>query len=349
MSRFLIVLAAVAPSLLMLSYGIAKARGSWRSEAMWHAFFVGALSALAAVGIELVLAGVVKLGHPSPVANAALTAIFVAAIPEEGIKFVALILLAERHVEVRRLQDIIVLGVAVSLGFATVENFWYVAEAGKWQEVAVLRAVAAVPAHGILGLLMGALLAAARLHPARDPTRIILALLVPVVCHAAYDFPAIAIEEGATRGPFTAAWFLAVVCSSILAIVLCDRFWPKRPRLTKLRVATWARSKRLTCSLSAACCRCSSGRCWPERFFTPRALNTPWRWSCSVFYRSHWESMRSSVACIASASATSNCSIPGSARRKRASCRRGKRNRHAYSTRAQPSGVRRSWGRKRLL
>src|SRR5580692_2315114 len=118
MSRYLIVLAAVAPSLLMLSYAIAKTRGSWRSEAMWHAFFVGALSALAAVGIELVLAGVVKLGHPGLVANAALTAIFVAAIPEEGIKFVALILLAERHVEVRRLQDIIVLGVAVSLGVA---------------------------------------------------------------------------------------------------------------------------------------------------------------------------------------------------------------------------------------
>jgi RsiW-degrading membrane proteinase PrsW (M82 family) len=227
MSRFLIVLAAVAPSLLMLSYAIAKTRGSWRSEAMWHAFFVGALSALAAVGVELVLGGIVKLGHPSPVANAALSAIFVAAIPEEGIKFVVLILLAERHVEVRRLQDIIMLGGAVSLGFATVENFSYVAEAGKWQEVAAVRAMAAIPGHGIFGLLMGALLAAARLHPGRDPTRIILALLVPVVCHAAYDFPAIAVEEGAAWGPFTAAWLLVVVCSSILAIVLCNRVLTK--------------------------------------------------------------------------------------------------------------------------
>ena len=204
MSRFLIVLAAVAPSLLMLSYAIAKTRGSWRSEAMWHAFFVGALSALAAVGIEFVLAGIVKLGHPSLVANAASTAIFVAAIPEEGIKFVVLILLAERHVEVRRLQDIIVLGVAVSLGFATVENFCYVAEPGKWQEVAAVRAVAAVPAHGIDGLMMGALLAAARLHPDRNPMRLIAALLVPIVSHAAYDFPAIAVSRrrrvGAVHG-----------------------------------------------------------------------------------------------------------------------------------------------------
>jgi protease PrsW len=223
MSRFLIVLAAVAPSLLMLSYAIAKTRGSWRSEAMWHAFFVGALSALAAVGIEFVLAGIVKLGHSSLVANAASTAIFVAAIPEEGIKFVVLILLAERHVEVRRLQDIIVLGVAVSLGFATVENFCYVAEPGKWQEVAAVRAVAAVPAHGIDGLMMGALLAAARLHPDRNPMRLIAALLVPIVSHAAYDFPAIAVRDGAAWGPFTEAWLLVVVCSSILAIVLCNR------------------------------------------------------------------------------------------------------------------------------
>ena len=237
MSRFLIVLAAVAPSLLMLSYAIAKTRGSWRSEAMWHAFFVGALSALAAVGIEFVLAGIVKLGHLSLVANAASTAIFVAAIPEEGIKFLVLILLAERHVEVRRLQDIIVLAVAVSLGFATVENFCYVAEPGKWQEVAAVRAVAAVPAHGIDGLMMGALLAAARLHPDRNPMRLIPALLVPIVSHAAYDFPAIAVYKGAAWGPFTAAWLLVVVCSSILAIVLCNRVLTKASAADRAREA----------------------------------------------------------------------------------------------------------------
>jgi hypothetical protein len=42
MVRIVIVLAAIIPALLVLGYGIAKARGSWRSEAMWSAFFVGA-------------------------------------------------------------------------------------------------------------------------------------------------------------------------------------------------------------------------------------------------------------------------------------------------------------------
>jgi RsiW-degrading membrane proteinase PrsW (M82 family) len=223
MIRLVILLAAVAPALLTLSYGIAKTRGSWRSEAMWNAFLVGAVSGLAVAGIELVISAVLGLDRVRSLSGAAQEAIFVAAIPEESIKFLVLVALAEKHVGVRRLQDIIVLGVAVSLGFAALENFCYVAAPGNWQQVAALRAMTAVPGHGIDGLMMGALLAAARLYPGRDPSRFILALLVPVVSHAAYDFPAIAIQKGIDRGPLTAVWIVVVLCSSIVAIVLCNR------------------------------------------------------------------------------------------------------------------------------
>ena len=55
MVRLLILLAAITPPLIILSYGIAKARGTWRSEATWNAFLVGAVSAIAAIGCELAL------------------------------------------------------------------------------------------------------------------------------------------------------------------------------------------------------------------------------------------------------------------------------------------------------
>ncbi|MFY9956206.1 hypothetical protein [Bradyrhizobium sp.] len=55
MTRFLIVLAAIVPSLLMLGYGIAKARGTWNSEATLNAYVLGAVSAIAAVACEFPL------------------------------------------------------------------------------------------------------------------------------------------------------------------------------------------------------------------------------------------------------------------------------------------------------
>ena len=124
MVRVLILLAAVSPPLLILSYGIAKARGSWNSEAMWNAFGIGAVGAIAALACELALDYLLPLGSLLPIANSAAKALFVAAIPEESIKFFLLIGLAAKHIDARRLQDIIVLALAVSLGFATLENFF---------------------------------------------------------------------------------------------------------------------------------------------------------------------------------------------------------------------------------
>jgi RsiW-degrading membrane proteinase PrsW (M82 family) len=219
--RLIIVLAAIVPPLLVVSYGIAKARANWRCEAVWNAFFLGALSALAAVAIEFVIGRLLAVDHMHPLPNAAARSIFVVAIPEEAIKFLVLIALAEKHVDVRRLQDILVLAVAVSLGFATLENFLYVISPGNWQTVAALRAITSVPGHGIDGLAMGTLLMAARLHRDR-PSLLAAALVVPVVLHAAYDFPLFAVAKGAERDLLVAIWLLVLTCSSIFAIMLCN-------------------------------------------------------------------------------------------------------------------------------
>lgn len=114
MTRFLIVLAAIVPSLLMLGYGIAKARGTWNSEATLNAYVLGAVSAIAAVACEFPLDYVIPQDLLTPLDGATFRAIFVAALPEEATKFFVLVCLAEKHVDVRRLQDILVLALAVS-------------------------------------------------------------------------------------------------------------------------------------------------------------------------------------------------------------------------------------------
>jgi len=227
MIRFVVLLAAISPPLLVLGYGIAKARGTWKSEALWNAYFVGGFSAIAAIALEFAVSHLLPPDQMNPVVGSAVEAILVAAIPEEAIKFFVLVHLAEKHVDVRRLQDILVLALAVSLGFATLENFFYLISAGDWKIAAAIRAITAVPGHGIDGLAMGALLMDSRSNGGKSLWSTRYALLIPIVLHAAYDFPLFAIHKGVGKIIFGSAWLVIIALSSFFVIALCNRIVPR--------------------------------------------------------------------------------------------------------------------------
>src|SRR5882757_2193448 len=223
--KFVVLLAAITPPLILLAYGIGKARASWRSEAIWNAFLVGAVSAFAAIAVELALGYLLPLDRAGPVAEAGLTTVLLAAIPEEAVKFFVLVWIAEKHVDVRRRQDLLVLALAVSLGLATLENFFYLISTGGWQMIAALRAITAVPGHGIDGLAMGALLIRARLSGRAEDLR--LALIVPILLHAAYDFPLFALRKDIGTLWFGMAWLAVIAASAVFVITLCNRILTK--------------------------------------------------------------------------------------------------------------------------
>ncbi|HLH95838.1 MAG TPA: PrsW family glutamic-type intramembrane protease [Xanthobacteraceae bacterium] len=229
MDRLEHLLAAVVPALFALAYGILKTRMDWKNEALWAAFFLGGLGAIVAP-IEMVITwGVVSLGF-APLLKAAATATFVAAIPEETIKYFILVGAAEPHVDARRRQDLVSLAIAVSLGFATVENLFYVLAPANWQVIAATRALTAVPGHAADGLTMGALLTAARVVPRRRSLLAVLALLVPICMHAAYDFVPLALEDGSTapaiRPTLGMLWLLIMLLEIIVAVRVCNHVLP---------------------------------------------------------------------------------------------------------------------------
>jgi RsiW-degrading membrane proteinase PrsW (M82 family) len=76
--------------------------------------------------------------------------------------------------------------VSVSLGFAAIENILYVYE-GSYK-VGLMRAVTAVPAHMLFGIMMGYYLGLARFIPSRKSFYILLAVLAPWAFHGTYDF-----------------------------------------------------------------------------------------------------------------------------------------------------------------
>ncbi len=104
--------------------------------------------------------------------------------PEELVKFLAVMLVAYNSKEFNEPFDGVVYSVASSLGFATLENIFYVLEGGVL--VGIARAVLAVPSHALDGAVMGVYLGRAKLMGYRGGlTR---ALIYPVLLHGTYDF-----------------------------------------------------------------------------------------------------------------------------------------------------------------
>ncbi len=111
---------------------------------------------------------------------------FVAALTEEGFKFLAFIIIIWSSRDFNERFDGIVYAVYISLGFAAVENIIYVYRGGY--EVGLLRAVTAVPAHALFGTAMGYHFGNARFYPLKRTLQLSLAFIVPFIWHGLYDF-----------------------------------------------------------------------------------------------------------------------------------------------------------------
>lgn len=97
------------------------------------------------------------------------------------------------HSEFNYSFDGIVYCVCGSLGFATLENILYIFRDGGSFEVAIARALMAIPLHAFCGVYMGyyyglAKQASLNEYEARASALMFRSLVVPVLIHGAYDF-----------------------------------------------------------------------------------------------------------------------------------------------------------------
>jgi RsiW-degrading membrane proteinase PrsW (M82 family) len=83
--------------------------------------------------------------------------------------------------------DGIIYAVSVSLGFAAIENIFYVFNNNSMQ-VGLMRAFTAVPGHTIFGIIMGFYLGLAKFNPSQSKKWLLRAFMVPWLFHGVYDF-----------------------------------------------------------------------------------------------------------------------------------------------------------------
>lgn len=110
----------------------------------------------------------------------------VVALIEETAKFICLRYFMYYRKVFNEPLDGIIYGVMIGMGFATLENLYFVLEGG-WQ-TAVLRMFTAVPAHAVFGVVMGYYVGKAKYIKERNIEYTAKALFVTVFLHGMYNF-----------------------------------------------------------------------------------------------------------------------------------------------------------------
>lgn len=186
MSIIFMWFAAILPPLLLWIY-------VWKHDAtpepagkLLKAVLLGVAISIPVSLVENVIEFILLGDGAETLIGTTVDAFFVAALPEESFKLLALWLVLRKNRHFDEHYDGIVYAVCVGLGFAAVENIFYVFSDDDWAEVAILRALLAVPGHYAFAVLMGYYYSLYHFVD-RTPQTAICILLVPFVAHGVYD------------------------------------------------------------------------------------------------------------------------------------------------------------------
>jgi RsiW-degrading membrane proteinase PrsW (M82 family) len=193
----LAIVAGAAPSLFLLTFFYLRDR--WQREPLHRvllAFGLGTYAMAAARGLAYTVLGFLPPDWLSSGTEAArlFESFVLAGYIEESAKAIVLFTAIYHWDEFDEPLDGVVYGVAVSLGFATLENVFYIAQAqGVERGLTVVwqRALFAVPAHALFGGAMGFYAGKSKFDRSnraalwRDR---VFSVLVPIVFHGVYNY-----------------------------------------------------------------------------------------------------------------------------------------------------------------
>jgi len=201
MELFIELSAALLPAIALMVYIYWKDPVKEPAKELIRAAVLGATLCVPVALVEHFVQTALFGPNPESVSLLGTTvqAFFVAAIPEEAAKLFILWLVVRKNKYFDEHIDGIVYAVYVSLGFAAIENVFYVIGSENWLSVAVTRSLLAVPGHYAFAVLMGYYYS---LYHFVSPTRknAAMVLLMPVLAHGIYDALAMSGEANPVVG-----------------------------------------------------------------------------------------------------------------------------------------------------
>lgn len=184
-----IIIAALLPAALLWWYIWKQDSKKEPTSLLVKAVFFGVLicfpAALVEMGIGSMFFDMEK--GPQTLFDTTATAFFCAAIPEEGLKLLVLWLILRRNPYFDEHFDGIVYAVSVGLGFAGIENLFYlIGNMDNWVGVALVRSLMSVPGHYAFAVLMGYYYSIYHFVD-RSPRIAVCVIGAPVLAHGIYD------------------------------------------------------------------------------------------------------------------------------------------------------------------
>ena len=212
----ILIAAAVIPAVfLMIKVYRSDRLEPENPSLLWALLKAGVFSSLIALVLERIGFLVVGLiADEGTVLYNVLLYFVIVAVSEEGAKYYLLRRRTWNLSDFNCQYDGVVYATFVSLGFALWENISYVLQYGF--ATAIVRAVTAIPGHACFGVFMGVFYGLARREANWKQDRMsmlyrILAVLVPVLLHGAYDYIA-SLESGSS------GWYFVVFVAILFAL-----------------------------------------------------------------------------------------------------------------------------------
>ena len=208
----LLVISALLPVLLVILY--INYSDKYDKEPVKLLVFSFLLGAIVSVVLALIIYYgfdiILPLTDEFSVQQQIIKAFVVVAFTEEFCKYIIVRYYAQPKKEFNEKFDGIVYAVMVSMGFAATENLIYVFQGGF--EVALSRAITAVPAHATFGILMGYFMGKAKFHTNKRLMNL-TGLALAILFHGLYDvFLFLNFIPGITAGAF-ASLILGLILS----------------------------------------------------------------------------------------------------------------------------------------
>ncbi len=178
---------AIAPGIAISLYIIFK--DEYNREPRKHliiSFLLGILAIIPALIIESIFSLAEQFTFFSSIQGIGIKAFFFVAMVEEVCKFIMLRYYAYRKLEFDEPFDGIVYAVMVGMGFATLENVFYVSQYGM--VTGIFRMFLAIPAHATFAILMGYFMGKAKFSVEREKTLMWTGLFWAILFHGSYDF-----------------------------------------------------------------------------------------------------------------------------------------------------------------
>lgn len=182
----LLILASVAPVIIVMVY--LYYRDKYEKEpisVLMKAFGGGVLAIVTTLLIVLPFQSYSR-DFDSLFLSSFINSFLFAAIPEELSKFLFLYLFIWRDKNFNEYFDGIIYAVFVSMGFACIENIFYVIEGGYG--VAIGRAILSIPGHALFGVIMGYYFARARFSHSNRTGYLLKGVLLAILAHGIYNF-----------------------------------------------------------------------------------------------------------------------------------------------------------------